>query len=153
MRSACQGQMPPPTYSSSESDSSPLESSTAAQRLAFANQMINGGENTGYNGFLRAGTVSLKLKSLLLELLDFAFLLGLTHRLILLLRSGLGDGTRAFTLPHLLLDCCLHFRRILHDQAMNSPEGRSADEINIQLEGAIVTDLIIISKRTNGSEG
>lgn len=139
-----QGQMPTSIYSSSESDSSPLESSTAAQRLAFVNQTISGDENTGYNGFLRAGTLSLKLKSRLLELLDFAFLLGLTHRLVLLLWGWLGDSSRAFTLPHLLLDCGFNLGSILHDQAMDLPEGRSANEINVKLERAIFTDLIYI---------
>lgn len=86
--------------------------------------------------------MSLKSKSRLSELRDFALLFRLTHRLVLLLRSGLGDCTRAFALPHLLLDCCLHFRRILHYQAMNSPQSRSANEINIKLEGAIITDLM-----------
>ena len=90
--------------------------------------------------------MSLKLKSLLLELLDLSFLLGLTHRLVLLLRGGLGDSARAFTFPHLLLDCCFNFRSVLHDQAMNSPEGRSANEINVELESAIVTNLIYVNE-------
>jgi hypothetical protein len=32
----------------------------------------------------------------------------------------------------------------LHDQAMDLPEGRSANEINVKLERAIFTDLIYI---------
>jgi hypothetical protein len=88
--------------------------------------------------------LSLKLKSRLLELLDFAFLLGLTHRLVFLLWGWLGDSSRAFTLPHLLLDCGFNLGSILHDQAMDLPEGRSANEINVKLERAIFTDLIYI---------
>jgi hypothetical protein len=46
----------------------------------------------------------------------------------------------------LLLDCCFNFRSVLHDQAMNSPEGRSANEINVELESAIVTNLIYVNE-------
>ena len=45
-----QGQMPTSIYSSSESDSSPLESSTAAQRLVFVNQTIGGMKILGITG-------------------------------------------------------------------------------------------------------
>jgi hypothetical protein len=115
--------------------------------------MINGDKNTGYDGFLRAGTLSLKLKSSLLELLDFAFLLGLTHRLVLFLGGRLSDGARAFTLTHLLLNVCLDLRGILHDQAMNSPKGRSANEIDVKFESTVVANLDCVNKRANGLSG
>lgn len=109
--------------------------------ISIYKSIANGDGNTGYNRFLRAGALSLKLKSRLLELLDFTLLLGLTHRLVLLFRGWLGDSARAFTLPHLLLDCCFNLGSIMHDQTMNLPEGRSADEINVKLQSTIVADL------------
>ena len=99
------------------------------------------GSITGHDRLLRSGTLSLKLGCCLLKLLNLAFLLRLTHRLVLLLGGRLGHSARAFSIPHLLLDCCFNLRSMLHNQPMDLPEGRCADKVDVKLKSTVLTYL------------
>ena len=112
------------------------------QKISTKKNTSSGQKLTRHDRFLGTRALSVcKFSLTALQELDLLLLLTLAHWLILFLGWGLCQFTRGIARLELLSHLFVNLRGMYHDQAVDFPESRNADDVNVKLKCSIVADL------------